>query len=406
MPDHKYDADVLIVGAGPSGSSLAALLASRGVDTLLLDRASFPRDKTCGDGLTPRAIPVLERLGVLALLEARGYQRILGAKLHSAGGEPWTLTFADQPVGLPPYGLVVPRFDLDDVLLDHALAQGARFLPAFHAVEPVRDPSTGAVQGVAGKFEGKQTVRRARLTVLAVGANIGLLRSFGLLQRMPPGINAIRGYFDRVPDLGPHFEFYFEAELSPGYAWVFPVADGRANIGLGVLDRGDQAASRNLRRLLADFMARSPRLREATPAGPVKGFPLRIDFPNLRPGGHGFLLVGESLGLVNPVTGEGIDLAMESAELAAPIIMRAISRGDVSWPALAPYRSALNRRYVGFFRGVKLLLRLATSPRAIRVLTRQAKKKPRLARLIAGINLGVASPWQAFSPLTWWDILT
>lgn len=406
MPDANHDADVLIVGAGPSGSGLAALLAARGLDVLLLDRATFPRDKTCGDGLTPRAIPVLDRLGVLGKLEAGGYQRILGAALHAAGGEPWTLTFADYPVGLPPFGLVVPRFELDNLLLENALARGARFLSGFHASAPVRDPQTGAVVGVTGELEGREAVRRARVTVLAVGAHIGLLRSFGLLQKMPPGINAIRGYFAGIPDLGPYFEFYFQPELAPGYAWVFPLADGRANVGLGVVDRGGGDAPRNLRRLLADFMARSPRLKDATPSGPSKGFPLRIDFPGVRPCGDGFLLVGESLGLVNPVTGEGIDLALESAELAAPVIAAALGNGAATWPSLAPYDRALQRRYAGFFRGVRVLLQLATSPRAIRVLTRQAQKKPRLARLVAAINLGVASPWQAFSPFTWWDILT
>lgn len=405
MPKQSYDADVLIVGAGPGGSSLAALLAGRGLDVLLADRAAFPRDKTCGDGLTPRAISVLERLGLLGQLEAAGYQRILGAELHPTGAAPYTLTFADHPVGLPPYGLVVPRFELDNLLLQNALAHGARFLPGFQAAAPVRD-SSGVVTGVSGDLEGKPAVRRARLTVLAVGANIGLLRGFGLLQKMPPGINAIRGYFSGVPDLGSHFEFYFEPELAPGYAWVFPLADGRANIGLGVLDRGGEGGGRNVRKLLDGFLARSPRLQGATPAGPVKGFPLRIDFPSMRPGGDGFLLVGEALGLVNPVTGEGIDLAMESAELAASVAAAALARDAVTWRGLSPYGRALNRHYAGFFRGVKVLLRLATSPRAIRVLTRQAEKKPRLARLIAGINLGVASPWQAFSPLTWWDILT
>ncbi len=406
MPDQNHDADVLIVGAGPGGSSLAALLAARGLDVLLLDRATFPRDKTCGDGLTPRAIPVLDRLGVLPELQAAGYQRILGAELHPAGGDPWRLTFADHPVGLPPYGLVVPRYELDNLLLENALAKGARFLPGFHATAPVRDERSGSVAGVSGELDGKAAVRRARVTVLAVGANIGLLKGFGLLQKMPPGINAIRGYYSGVTNLGPYFEFYFEPELSPGYAWVFPLADGRANIGLGVLDRGREDGARNLRKLLNDFVARSLRLQGAAPTGPTKGFPLRIDFPNLQPGGNGFALIGEALGLVNPVTGEGIDLALESAELAAPVIALALERGAVTRHSLAPYERALGEHYAGFFRGVKVLLRLATSPRAIRVLARQAQKKPRLARLIAGINLGVASPWQAFSPLTWWDILT
>jgi menaquinone-9 beta-reductase len=181
---------------------------------------------------------------------------------------------------------------------------------------------------------------------------------------------------------------------SPALSCIRPV--GRAAIG----------DHRNLRRLLVEFIARRPRLRDARPVGPLRGFPLRTDFPTYRAGGDGFLLVGESLGLVNPVTGEGIDLALESAELAAPVIAAAVAAGDITWRSLAPYGRALNAEYASLFRGVKVLVRLANNPRAICVLAGKAKKKPRLARLIAAINLGVASPWQAFSPLTWWDILT
>lgn len=406
MSETAYKSDVLIVGAGPSGSGLAALLAGQGLDVLLVDRASFPRDKTCGDGLTPRAIPVLDRLGVLGELESAGYRRILGAELHPAGAQPWTIEFADHSLGLPPYGLVVPRFDLDHVLLKNAVSRGARFVPGFHASGAVRPAPGAPVTGISGDLEGRTVEMRARLTVLAVGANVPLLRAFGLLSQMPPGINAIRGYFTGVPDLGPYFEFYFERELAPGYAWVFPLADGRANVGLGVPGRRGEKASHNLRKLLSDFMAHSPRLAGAQPSGPIKGFPLRVDFPRHRAGGDGYLMVGESLGLVNPVTGEGIDLALESAELAAPVIASALSRGSVGWSDLAPYGRVLNRRYASFFRGVSLLSRLAVGPRAVGILTRQATKKPRLARLLAGINLGMVSPWQAFSPLTWWDILT
>lgn len=400
MSEPTYHADVLIAGAGPAGSALAGLLAARGLDVLLVDRARFPRDKTCGDGLTPRAIAALARLGVLPELEAAGYQRVEGARLHPAGGEPWTLNFADHDLGLPPYGLVAPRYELDERLRANAVRQGARFLAGFNAHEPLRAGEAGRVRGLAGEMDGRAATAEAALTVVATGASIGLLRALGALRKMPPGMNAIRGYYGGVKDPTPHFEFFFEPELAPGYAWVFPLADGMANIGLGVPARGNRD-KRNLRPLLDAFIARQPRLREARPVGPAKGFPLRTDFPTARPVGKGYLLVGETLGLVNPVTGEGIDLALETAELAARFIAPALNGNPA---ALRGYSHALRREYRGFFIGARLL-GLAATPAAIRVLARQGKKKPRLARLIAGINLGVASPWQAFSPATWWDLL-
>jgi len=399
MTNEALSTDVVIVGAGPAGSATAGLLARRGRRVLLLDRARFPRDKTCGDGLTPRAVAVLDRLGLLPELLAAGYQRIHGARLVAPTGRTFSMHFADYNLGLPGYGLVVPRFELDERLRQWAVAQGAQFRAGIQVSRPMYE--RGRVVGV----ESEAVNVRAPLTVVATGASIGLHRALGILKQMPPGVNAIRGYFTGVVDLGGEFEFYFDRELLPGYAWVFPLSDGRANVGLGVLARNGADETPNVRRLLADFMARQPRLRNAQAVGPAKGYPLRIDFPRYRPIGAGFLLAGEALGLVNPVTGEGIDLALESAELAAAAADNALRQGNVGEPGLRPYARALGIRFGSFFRGIHLLLRLAMGSHAIDVLIRQADRKPHLARIIAGINLGMVSPWVAFSPRTWWDIL-
>jgi menaquinone-9 beta-reductase len=408
---NTYTADVIIVGAGPAGSTAAALLARAGLHVLLADRADFPRDKTCGDGLTPRAVAVLDRLGVLPALQARGYQSISGAVTVAPSGAAFTSRFAEACLGLPQFGMVVPRFELDDLLRQHAVDAGAQFLPGLHVTGPVYQDGGPLVTGVRGQLAGQEVMLAAPLTILATGASIGLLRAFGVLQRIPPGVNAIRGYFTGVEGLTDRFEFYFDRELNPGYGWIFPLADGRANVGVGLFNaRRDNAAAEtaaaNPRRLLAEFMARHPRLATARPDGPIKGYPLRTDFPTCRPSGPGYLLVGETLGLVHPVTGEGIDLAIESAELAAAAALAALRCHNVSPAALRPYDRALMRRYATLFRGARLLLRYATGPRALNILIGKAEHKPYLARAIAGINLGVISPLAALSPHVWWDVLT
>lgn len=403
MAEEILTADVAVIGAGPAGSTTAALLAARGHLVLLLDRATFPRDKTCGDGLTPRAVAVLDRIGLLDGLRGAGYRQINGARLVAPGGAVWHLRFADYDFGLPPFGLVVPRLELDERLRQHALARGARFLGGVQVSRPLHEG--GHVVGLTGQVAGHPVTVHARLTVVATGANIALLRALGVLGRMPPGINAIRAYFETVPRLGDEFEFYFDRELLPGYAWIFPLGDGRANVGLGLFARDEGSPAPDLRKLLARFVERQPRLREARLLGPPRSYPLRVDFPRCPSLGDGFMLVGEALGLVNPVTGEGIDLALESAELAADAAHAALRRGDTGARSLAPYRQALNARFGSFFRGVHLLLRLATGPRALDILIRQAVRRPHLARTIAGINMGMVSPWAAFSPRTWWDIL-
>jgi geranylgeranyl reductase family protein len=405
-PDHMEQASVIVVGAGPAGSTTAALLAQKGWDVLLLDRARYPRDKTCGDGLTPRAIAVLARLGILGDLRARGYQTITGARVVAPTGETFDVDFEHHAaaLGLPEIGLVVPRYELDDHLRQHALACGARFHGGIHLTRPIRE--AGVVVGVAGEEGGREYAARAPLTILATGAHIGLLKAFGVLERMPPGVNAVRGYYSGVGDLGERFEFYFEREITPGYAWAFPLPGGRANIGVGYFARSAHHKAPNLGHMLEEFRARHPQFRDAVVEGPLKGFPLRTDFPSHAPGGAGYLIVGESLGLVNPATGEGIDLAMESAELAAQAGDLALARGDTSQRGLAAYNRLLERRYGSLFRGLQTVKRLAMGPRAISILVHKAQRKPRLARVIAGITLGAISPWTAFAPQVWWDILT
>ncbi|HEX9118716.1 MAG TPA: geranylgeranyl reductase family protein [Anaerolineae bacterium] len=398
-------ADVIVVGAGPGGSTAAALLARAGWDVLLLDRADFPRDKTCGDGLTPRAVAVLEHLGLLGELQAQGYQAIEGARVISPRAEILDVPFAQYgpALGLPPLGLVIPRYELDDRLRAHALACGARFQSGVHVTQPVS--ADGQVVGVAGTQGGKAFTARARLTILATGANIGLLKAFGVLSTMPPGVNAVRGYYRGVADLGKEFEFYFENEIVPGYAWVFPLSDGRANVGVGYFARSGDGKTPDVKRMLTDFLARHARFSDATPEGPVKGFPLRTDFPSHAASGPGFLILGESLGLVNPATGEGIDFAMESAELAAEAAAAALAGKDTTRRSLLRYDRLLERRYGSLFRGLQVVKHLAMGPRGISILVHKAQTRPHLARVIAGVTLGTISPWAAFAPRVWWDIL-
>ena len=160
MNEQRERADVIIVGAGPAGSTAAAILAGRGRDVILVDRAAFPRDKTCGDGLTPRAIAMLDRLGVRARLENAGYQRITGARTVAPNGVESHICFADYDLGLPDFGLVVPRYELDDHLRRHTLDHGARFWSGLHVAGPSYDGRQ--IDGVHGHINGREvSIERA-----------------------------------------------------------------------------------------------------------------------------------------------------------------------------------------------------------------------------------------------------
>ena len=374
---------------------------------LLADRARFPRPKTCGDGLTPRCVQALQRQGLLPQLLEAGYPRVEGTHLVAPAGHHWRAPFAEYAGRLPGYGLVVPRSELDEWLRQQAVDAGARFLEGFHAQAPLR--RDGQVTGLQGVLDGEIAVIHARITVAATGAGIGLPRALGVMERLPPMVHAVRAYFEGVEGLDGAFELHFRREIAPGYAWIFPSTEGRANVGVAIFPlprrgRSDQSPKQLLGAFL-DQPDMRQRFRNAHMVGPMEAYPLRTNYPDSPVHGPGFLLVGEAAGLVNPVTGEGIDLALESGEIAAVTAGRALRRGDVSARGLRRYERALKRRFGPWFGGIRRIQPKVMRPRALNILIAKSKRRPGLGRTVIGIILGTESPWLAISPLTWWYIL-
>ncbi len=394
-------ADALVVGAGPAGSAAAARLAAAGWDVLLVDRAEFPRDKTCGDGLTPRAVRTLQTLGAFDPVAARAH-RLTAARIVSPGGYQLRIDFADHLDGWPHFALVLPRYELDDRLRQHAIANGARFLGGCKVIAPLP-----ARSGALAQRNGEPITIEARLVILATGASLPLLCSFGFLHQLPATVSAARAYWEGVEGPDDAMEFFFDRRFARGYLWLFPLGEGRANIGLGLFPYNGQPrppAARLLSDALTNYAPLATRLRRARRIGPVKGYPLRTDFPHHPLVADGVLLAGEACGLVNPVTGEGIDLALESGMLAAAAADAALRSGDMA-AALSSYARELRSRFAAFFREMRWLVRWAMGPRALDILVRQGARHPALARTITLVNLGLLPPRAALSLRTWRDIL-
>jgi geranylgeranyl reductase family protein len=394
---HSESAQVVVVGAGPAGSTTAAALAACGVDVLLLDREVFPREKTCGDGLTPRSVGVLGEMGLLAQVEAAGALRMEGVRIFAPNGDCIEAGF-DSSGELPSFGLTLPRIVLDALLLEHAQAAGARFVSSFRVTGLVRDGrgagagQRGGVIGVEGVLDGEPAVVRAPLTCLATGAATPLVAQAGLLPAAPLVIRATRSYFGDVRDLDPLFQFYFDRDLLPGYGWIFPMAGGRANVGTGHF-RGRSLTSRRLHDCFLDQNhSFKQQLAGATPGGPVKSYPLRTDFPRVQTETDGLLLVGEAAGLVNPINGEGVDFALESGLLAADVAAEALLAGDLSGERLAVYGRRLRERYLTLFHYLVKMRDWYFRERVLNLIIRKAHRRPELKHLFVNAALGQTDP--------------
>lgn len=357
----RADADVIVVGGGPGGSTSAYHLAAQGLDVLLLEKTDFPRDKACGDSLGPRAVRQLIRMDVDVTGE--GWLRSEGVRVIA---DDLTLQVEWPDVaGFPGYGLTRTRLDLDHLLAKRAVQRGARLQTGTNVTGPILD-RTGRVTGVRAAVgpEGRQASYSAPLVIAADGAAGRLGGALGISRRTdrPLGV-AVRRYY-HCP--GRHADPYLDIWLSPtrlpngahrsGYAWIFGLGDGRVNVGLGTVGHRSNSHTINHRQLLERWLAETPPewqlADEQCADGPVRGAGLPIAFNRTPHYREGLMLVGDCGGMINPLTGEGIAFAMEAGELAAEVAAHALNRpaGVRRESALAFYPRELRHRHGGYYR--------------------------------------------------------
>jgi len=379
--------DVVVVGAGPAGAATAILLAQEGLRVVLLDRASFPRDKICGEYLTPEAGRILERLGVLATLEARGARPLRGMRILAPDG---THLVGDYPAagpwrGFRPHAFAMRRRVLDATLVDRARQVGVLVREGIRVVDLRR--AGNRIAGVVAARVGSGTAAEdvpARLVVAAdgrasvVAERLGLRRPHRWLRRLAL-IADVEGA-DGDPDRGEI------VVAPPRYAILNPVASGVGNMSLVVpVEEGRRhksdlagyfdAATRALPGL-------GERLRRARRAGPVRALgPLAYSVAPPRDGG--VVLVGDAAGFLDPFTGEGVYAALRSAEIAARVAADAIRVGDLSVDALRPAHLRHAAEFSAKAR-VTLLLQRVIARRALLVAAARvlARRPAHLARLM------------------------
>lgn len=404
MPN-EADADVIVVGAGPGGSATAYHLARHGLRVLLLEKTQFPREKVCGDGLTPRTVKQLIKLGI-DTSPAAGWTPNRGLRVIG-GGVRLELDWPEL-ASFPNYGLVRTRMDFDDLLAKRAVAAGAELRTTVNVTGPVLD-AAGRVAGVTAEVgpDKEPATFRAPLVVAADGVSGRLPLAIGLAKRddRPMGV-AVRRYY-RSP--ARHNDDYLESwlelrsresgdNLLPGYGWIFGLGDGRVNVGLGVLNSSSAFGKTNYRRLLTDWLAATPSewglTDEANADGPILGAALPMGFNRVPHYTRGVMLVGDSGGMVNPFNGEGIAYAMESGELAAEVAVQALARpaGPARERALAQYPAELKIRYGGYYRLGNIFVKLIGHPQIMRIATKHGMPHPMLMRFVLKLLANLTDP--------------
>lgn len=389
--------DVVVIGAGPAGSATAYFLARGGLRVALLDKSDFPRDKTCGDGLTLRAQSVLRSMEVLDEVEEQAFP-CYGVMVRNSDEHVFRLNFSSPDASLQRL-MILPRLILDELLLQHAIKAGAEFIPFAKVVNIIEDRGDLVID------IGNKSPCKSKLAVVCTGANTSLLRKIGLLKKTPTINLAARAYFDNVEDLDDTITLFFDGVQRPGYGWVFPTSAKSANIGCGVFFDSGRPQTVHLQNLVESnpFIRRI--LRNAHQVGSLKGYPLNTNFSSSHSGTGRILVAGEAVGLVNPITGEGIDYALESAQLAAIAILGELSNGFDPTRIQKNYRISLRRQFQNLFIFSRLVQRVYLRDGILDRSLIRIGQKPHLQELIINACFGVADPISAFTPHTIWDLL-
>jgi geranylgeranyl reductase family protein len=384
VPRAAESADVIVVGAGPAGSSVGYYLASAGLDVLMLEKTSFPREKVCGDGLTPRAVKALTGMGV-PIAESDGWLRNKGLRIIGGGGR-IELDWPDLS-SYPGYGLVRTRTDFDQILARHAQKAGARVLEGVAVDGPVLDDRTGRITGVTTK-QGQQF--RAPLVVAADGNSSRLSVSMGLHKRedRPLGV-AVRTYYSSPRHDDDYLEAWLDLwdgkSLLPGYGWIFGMGDGTSNVGVGLLNTSTGFGEIDYRALLRKWLAAMPAewgFTEENRTQPIRGAALPMGFNRTPHYIRGMLLAGDAGGMVNPFNGEGIGYALESGELAARVITQALARPTATGRerVLQTYPRQLKDAYGGYYTLGRVFVELIGKPSFMKFATRHGVKRPAVMR--------------------------
>ena len=411
----SLDYDAIVVGAGPSGSACAALLAGKGARVLLIDKAKFPRDKTCGDAVGGKALNVLSELGIEKALVQKGFLRSSGIVFSSPAGDEAEIPLLHDPLSRSEKdgrkemsgGFVCRRKDFDDIVFRHA--KGKCETLEETVVEELTFEGSRVAGVKARANDGAADSFSAKVVIGADGVSSVVARKAGVWKLDPAhSCSAVRGYYSGVLGLRGNIEIHFLPECMPGYFWIFPLSKDTANVGVGMLLSDIHGRKINLGGVFGACMKNprfSGRFDAAALQSPVSGWSLPLASAKRKCAGNGWILLGDAASLVDPFSGEGIGNGMKSAKIAADVLGEALKRGGVNETDCLSYEKALWNEIGADVQSSYSMQKLGRHEWLLNYIIGKAKRSEWLRNELAGMIASREAKRKAADPMFYLRIL-
>ncbi len=401
----QYDFDIIIVGGGPAGATCALYAHRAGLKVLLIDKKKFPRDKICGDAIPGKCLTILEELGLVKQFKEKPKSSMYGVTLSSPNGNIAKIKCSNSNNGM--IGHVCRRTEFDDVIFQ-AAKEKVTTKENFYVTDVLQE--NGQVSGIVGAANQQSNYKTysARVVIGADGFKSIISRKTDLWEHDPDHwVVATRSYYQGIKGIDSSFEVHLLKDYVPGYFWIFPLADGIANVGLGMLHSELKARKINLKEAHIQITKSSilkERFSDARLIGDISGSNLPLGSKVRKAFGDGFILLGDAAGLIDPFTGEGIGNAMHSGKIAAEVLADVCKGEDYSASQLQAYQDRVWQEMGDTMRLSYKLQRLLKYDLLLNLLLRRCNKSKYFADWIADMLVGQTSKQDFLTPKTIWRL--
>ncbi len=387
LPVESYD--VAIVGAGPGGAMCALGLKASGLRVAILDKATFPRDKICGDALSGKVPEALSMHSPDLLKDFERFSEKLSTtalRLVSPSGDCLEIAFTPRHYSGSALGHISTRLAFDNFLVEKL-----RAAPNISLLESCRLNSL-SVDATGAHLFCNNRIIKTKLVIGADGAHSLVAKRLANFTVDPRHYSAaVRAYISGIRDTRPenYVEFYILKDILPGYLWIFPLPNGMANVGMGILSSALHKQRLNLREKLLEILSThpliAPRFKQAKIVDGVKGFGLPLGSRRFQISGERFMLVGDAASLIDPLTGEGIGEAMLSGNFAAKQVLDCFEKNDFSAAAMRRYDDAVYGRLWNSFQLHSFLQKVAATPLIMNFLVRKISRSTAMKEFVASM---------------------